>query len=343
MRILIFSDVHWCTYSSVIRKRGEYFSLRLENLIDSLNWVYELSKSKNCDKIVCLGDFFDKSELKSEEITALGELNMLPTVFLVGNHEMGINDLSFSSAELFSINNVSNIIKSKIDSEVVDNGETELVYLPYQLDTAVSLADILPERSTTRRIIFSHNDLKNIQLGPFLSKEGFELADIEANCDLFLNGHLHNGLKISDKIYNVGNLSGLNFSEDASKYKHGVYILDSQSLDLEFIENPFAFNFYKIDNVSPTNYATKLGNIKLNAILALTANRKEITALRECIDNDSRVLLYRIIASADEKAQEDIEIEEFEVVDHLKQFYDYILENVGTSSLIQSELEQIIK
>ena len=342
MKILIYSDVHWCTYSSIIRRRGNKFSLRLENLISSLNWVYQLVQDQKCDKVICLGDFFDKSELKSEEITALGALTFLPTTFLVGNHEMGLNDLSFSSTTLFSINNVVNTVKSTIDIEIVDEGNTELVYLPYQLDTTVSLSSLLPPQQTKRRIIFSHNDIKGIQMGPIISKEGFDISEIEANCDLFLNGHLHNGLRITDKIYNVGNLSGLNFSEDAFRYKHGVYILDTTSLAVEFIDNPFAFNFYKIDNLDVINYSDKLHNITSNSILAVTKENKNVDAVRDKLDNDSRITQYRLVVSAQDTS-DTVVMEEFTVVDHLKQFCDYILENVGTSNLIQSELEQIIK
>ena len=342
MKILIYSDVHWCTYSSIIRRRGNKFSLRLENLISSLNWVYQLVQDQKCDKVICLGDFFDKSELKSEEITALGALTLLPTTFLVGNHEMGLNDLSFSSTTLFSINNVVNTVKSTIDIEIVDEGSTELVYLPYQLDTTVSLSSLLPPQQTKKRIIFSHNDIKGIQMGPIISKEGFDVSDIEANCDLFLNGHLHNGLRITDKIYNVGNLSGLNFSEDAFRYKHGVYILDTTSLAVEFIDNPFAFNFYKIDNLDVINYFDKLHNITSNSILAVTTESKNVVAVRDKLDNDSRITQYRLVVSAQDTS-DTVVMEEFTVVDHLKQFCDYILENVGTSNLIQSELEQIIK
>lgn len=45
-------------------------------------------------------------------------------------------------------------------------------------------------------------------MGQFISKAGFDINDIEDNCDLFINGHLHNGSKITDKIFNVGNLTG---------------------------------------------------------------------------------------------------------------------------------------
>ena len=59
MNILLYSDVHWSTYSSIIRKRNDKYSVRLDNLIKSMNWIRELSSSYNCKYDICLGDFFD--------------------------------------------------------------------------------------------------------------------------------------------------------------------------------------------------------------------------------------------------------------------------------------------
>ena len=42
------------------------------------------------------------------------------------------------------------------------------------------------------RIILSHNDLAGLQLGKYISKTGFDINDIDKNCALFINGHLHN-------------------------------------------------------------------------------------------------------------------------------------------------------
>ena len=67
MRYLIYTDVHWCTYSSIIRSRGETYSKRIENLITSINWAENLALEKGCNEIICLGDFFDKPDLTSEE------------------------------------------------------------------------------------------------------------------------------------------------------------------------------------------------------------------------------------------------------------------------------------
>ena len=36
-KFLIYADPHWSQYSSIVRKRGNKYSMRLHNLINSLN------------------------------------------------------------------------------------------------------------------------------------------------------------------------------------------------------------------------------------------------------------------------------------------------------------------
>ena len=46
MKILLYTDVHFCKSSSIVTGRGKRFSTRLENIIESLNWAENLGKEK---------------------------------------------------------------------------------------------------------------------------------------------------------------------------------------------------------------------------------------------------------------------------------------------------------
>ena len=71
MRLLVVGDVHWSEYCSIVRKQGLFTSMRLENLIESVQWVENLVETEHIDEVVYLGDFFDKSIINCEEIFAL--------------------------------------------------------------------------------------------------------------------------------------------------------------------------------------------------------------------------------------------------------------------------------
>ena len=71
MKILIYTDPHFCEKFSIVTKMGDKFTQRLENQIKSINWVERLAEKEGCSMVICAGDFFDKPSLTPDEITAL--------------------------------------------------------------------------------------------------------------------------------------------------------------------------------------------------------------------------------------------------------------------------------
>lgn len=331
MKIGVIGDVHWSKYSSIIRSRGNIYSTRLENCIQSVNWAEE--ETSDCDLVVYLGDFFDKSDLKSEELTALTEIkwNNNKHIFLIGNHELGLNTLTFSSAHIFNIT----------DIEVVNDFITmadgvELCFLSYKLDKTGNIEDYIP-KSNSKRIIFSHNDIAGIQLGKFISKSGFSIENIESNCDLFINGHIHNGSKISDKIYNVGNLTGQNFSENAFIYKHSILKIDTDSFNIEEIENPYAFKFFKFDDfIKLMNY-----DFPMNSVVTAKVALSDTDKVKELIEKTDNIVAHRFIIN-NEITEGTIDNNISLSVNHLEKFQDFILDRLGSDELVIEEISNIV-
>ena len=340
MKIGIVGDIHWSRYSSILRQRGDRYSVRLENCIDSINWAENLTGA--CAITVYLGDFFDSSELNSEELTALNEINWSDTshAFLVGNHEMGLNDLSYSSAHLFDFTDMyTNGVVDKPHQFKVDN--VSLRYLPYILeDNRLPLSEYFYDDGAEKVIIFSHNDIAGIQMGKFISPNGFTIEEIHNNCDLFINGHLHNGSKVDDKIINVGNLTGQNFSEDAFKYDHVAFIVDTDTLKIEVYENPWALNFYKIDAVEhvPNLYA-----IKQNAVITLKCNDSDAEYYKKQLNEMSNVLEARVIIQPTMQILNEEMTYETLTVDHLESFKTYILNNFENTKELMEEMNEVLK
>lgn len=355
MRILLFSDVHWSTYSSIVRGRGDKYSLRLENLIKSMNWVEECAEEYYCDRVICLGDFFDKSELDAESITALNEIkwSAIPHTFLVGNHEVNTADLKYSTAHLFNLNE-SRII----NTPCIDNlGCCQILYLPYYLEKdRPNLIELFKDRDPkAKKLLLSHNDIKGINYGKFISKEGFSVEELESVCDVCINGHLHNECQVSDKIRNIGNLTGQNFSEDGFVYSHNIIIVDTVEWKFYILENPFAMYFYKIDMINDwdIDYLNDLCfKLKNNSVLTVHCKQDDgYQCLRARFDPKwpdngfpkccnivtSKFIVERTKSNNSEDANVSFS------VDHISQFKDYILENVGSDDIVLSELQEICK
>lgn len=352
MKYLIYTDVHWCTYSSILRSRGKNYSKRLENLITSVNWAEHLAVDLNCNEIICLGDFFNKPDLTSEELTSLIELcwNSLPHNFIVGNHDASTKNLTFNSVNVLAKLSNFNII-DKVQYVPLSGGKVGLLYLPYfQDDIRSSIAEYREELKIPKEIkliVLSHNDVKGIQYGPILSQSGIELEDIENNCALFLNGHIHNGSQFCKNGFNLGNLTGKVFEEDAFIYNHSVLILNvnetTGEIDFEYVENPFAYNFYKINVNSLEALKAAFSKIKNNAVLSIKCPVELVSKVKEEISNTEKIAESKI-TQVMQTAETEVEVtlESFNDVNYLLQFKDFTLNQLGYSEALKEELDRII-
>lgn len=349
MKLLVYADNHFSKYSSILRNRGEKYTYRLENQILSINWVERMAKDKDCDAILCLGDFFDSPTLDAEEISALKDISWDPNisrVFLVGNHELGINVSFFNSANIFNLISNSTVVDKPIT--FIDN-RTRVCFLPYitenNREPLKTYLDVDGEFDKT--IVFSHNDICGIQYGSHISTTGFTIDEIVENCDLFINGHIHNFGEINKNLYNLGNLSGQNFSEDGFKYKHFVMVIDTETLKFELIENPYAIKFYKLDFTKCIelddidNAVSKIGN---NAVVHIKCLEEFAPHLKERFssDNNKKIVSCKLTIEYDKIAKEESSTK-IEKVDYLDVFIKEIHKALGTSDIIDSEIQEIIK
>ena len=347
MKLLIVADPHWSQHSSIIRKRGEVYSARLENLIKSVSWAEGVAYDHQCNSIIYIGDFFDSCQLNSEEISALHEIWWAPLshIYITGNHETNTSNLEYSTTDLFKLCPNSTVINQP-QLFTVENDTCELAFLPYILERdRKALSEYFP-LSNRKRVIFSHNDIKDISYGPFVSQEGFSIDEIHENCQLFLNGHIHHGRAVTDRIINVGNLTGQNFTEDANKFDHCVALLDTETLKVEYFCNPYAFNFYKIDftrNYSQVDLKNTLANLKPNAVITIKVSESFASQAREFLENfgSAFVHTYRLIVEPELSTIQELQDNGLAQMDHIEQFRLYVRENIGTTSIIEEELYHI--
>ena len=168
MKILVYSDNHWCQYSSIVRSHGRNFSTRLENQIESINWAEQLADDLGCQLIVHCGDFFDRENLNAMEISALDHLSFSnsPHYMIVGNHELGNTAKRYNSMNLFGLSDVMTIINEPITLELDDFHQ--LAFLPYILEINRKPIEEYFPKIFKKRIIFSHNDIAGIQMGKFM-------------------------------------------------------------------------------------------------------------------------------------------------------------------------------
>lgn len=340
MKILLYTDNHFCKQSSIIRGQGQKYSIRLENQIKSLNWVERLAEERGVELIIHLGDFFDKPSLNAEELTALKDIQWsdISHKFIVGNHEISVNDLRFNSLNV--LDKVGNIISTP-QLQVLE--DIYLFYLPYVVEDLREPLNIYLENVPKDKplVILSHNDISGIRYGQFESKIGFNIEEIISSCSLFINGHLHNQQQVNEKVLNLGNLTGQNFSEDATKHSHCVGILDTKTLEIELINNPYAFNFYKLDIESIEDYKSKEDSLKDNCCLTIKAPQSIIPELKEELIKNKEIINFRILGTFEKKDNASLVDYHIEKVDHIQQFKEFIINQVQANELLMEELQEL--
>ena len=339
MKILLFTDLHMCPRASIISKWGTKYPSRLENCIDSVNWLERKAEELGCEYIINLGDFFDRPDLTSETITACNEIKWSDIMHyhLVGNHDASNSSLTFNSVNCLSASN------HVIISEPMTLPYSNICFLPYITECdRKPLKEYFPEIHGQPRIILSHNDISGIQLGPVVTKTGFSLEEIEANCSIFCNGHLHNGQALSNKVINLGNLTGKDFGEDAIKHSHNIAVLDTQDLSLTYIENPYAYNFYKLQ-IDCESDIYCLDQLKNNAVLSIKCEQSLVEAVKQKISTLSNIVESRLIIT--KKYVESAETpEEIDLsVDNLARCIEYCKATIENSTILEEEIAEVCK
>ena len=343
MKIIIYSDNHFCEKFSIINKMGDKYTTRLENQIKSINWVEDLAYKNGCQYVICAGDFFDKPNLTQQELTAINEIKFAPTCahyFLVGNHESEENDLHYNSTEVLQQDRKDNFIIA--EPTLLEEPGFELAFLPYITEARrQDPKDYFPERKA-KRLLISHNDLFGIQMGPVVSTVGFKPEELATNCDLCVNGHLHNGVKVNEKVINLGNLTGKDFGENAFMYKHNVMLVDTDTMTYELIENPYAFNFYKIEINSKADLAI-LNKLSNNAVVSIKCKDALVSEAKELIARLPNIIEHRIVITRDVTNSETAEDIADLTVDQYVKFAECCKEKLENNAILEEELSEILK
>ena len=270
----------------------------------------------------------------------------MPHYFIVGNHEITKDDLSMNSMNALS--KYGMVINEPSMLKIYTICGINLYIIPYiDEDNRKSLRETMLEANPDyqningKNVIFSHNDIAGIRYGAYVSESGFSISEIENNCDLYLNGHLHNTQWITNKILNVGNLSGQNFTEDAFKYKHYAYVLDTETLEITPFENPYAINFYKVE-INEVEDLSILDTLK-NACVSLTIKERLIDNVKDKLKSCSNIITHRtIVVPNNDGVMETTNSDELlGKVNHLDKFNEFILSNLGNFEIVNYELEKI--
>ena len=310
MKILLYSDAHFSLNSSILLGTTNSLEGRLNHLIESFRWMYGIAKERKVDRIIDLGDLVDDFRLTAEEITAVTEAltmnDFVEEIHILGNHERLAEDGTINS-----VNFVDAIPYHRLVREIEVNEKEGITYIPY-CKLEESILSPLPHT----KFAFTHLDIFGSDMGAgFVLKAGIKPATLLEKYDYVLNGHVHvHGYLVDfpdQKVINFGALSGQNFSSQGSPH---IAILDTDTADLEFIDNPKALYFVKgnCDTVSDVLKLLNGMDPELDYALQLRVPMSISDEVRDIISKKKYILSGRVRVEPDKsqlEASEDAEIE----------------------------------
>ena len=130
-----------------------------------------------------------------------------------------------------------------------------------------------------------------------------------------------------------------------SKYPHQAILLDTDNGSVDFITNPFALNFYKIDLSNYDEDSIKkyfISNlINDNIVLTVKVDENKVPFIKKYLEEKyTNILSYRVIANI-EHSDKQISTQENISIDYIDKFKCYITNELGTSNLVMEELEKV--
>ena len=324
MKVGVYADAHFSLNSSIILGQANSLEGRLNHLVDSFRWMYNLFRENGVELIVDLGDLADSYILRAEEITAIStslSFNQeIPEYHILGNHERLDYDGSISS-----VNFVDTIQNQFIVGSIsyLDLGGKSATLLPYSNGYDDELIETLPDTD----YLFSHLDILGSDTGGWSLTDGIKPTILANKFGMTINGHIHNGSwVIPKKVLNLGSISGQNFSSRQINWNPSVMILDTETDSYQLFENPYALIFVNksantldkvvkiINEIDSGTYA-----VQLRVPVSLVEDTRRV------VSTNPNIIASRIMTKSDKAELEKLGFEEIEHVNTVEGGFEQLI------------------
>lgn len=340
MKIGIYTDVH-CSFTSSILptfEDGSKYTTRLQMIIDTFRWMYNIFEKHNVDIIVNCGDLFDSYNVRAEELSAMSEAlkfgGNIPELHILGNHEILDKHRMFNAVALLDNYSHIDVITDPVKLKC------GISLLPYC--TIEEATDIIPYLSND--ILFSHIDIKGSFVTPQYALDvGVEPTRLSNNFKRVINGHLHSPQSFGACVHNIGASTSLSFS-DNSDYIPRITILDTDSLTLTYESNPHAIRFIKRENSTVEELQKLINSLTNRAAIRVKCKLEDKPQIAELFEDSDKVVAHRIITEHSTATAQAIETDA-PVLEHITDVDSKFLEFLETCNELKypmSEYQKVI-
>lgn len=248
MKVAIFTDLHIADRGSQMKGSLQ----RLQYCNKFVDWFLDYIKERgDIDLIVNCGDLTSSDSLSATESTALhlimskfgNYLRENPDIMMVnvlGNHER--KDKSGTANSINSVNAYSERMILEISGYGFEARDKScyLKFVAYGNREELKASD-----EYEKQYLFTHEDFYPESLSKMVG--GIDHSEVKGYTRVF-NGHVHNSSEF-ENIVNIGSCLGSNFSDDYSTARPGIIILDTETDEIERIENPTSPLYFTISSI----------------------------------------------------------------------------------------------
>lgn len=321
MKVLVITDQHFGVRNDSLIYI-EYYKKFYQNV------VIPFIKKYKINHVLCLGDTFDRRKsinfnslevAKEMWFTPLQELGVTMTM-LVGNHDIYYKNTLRVNAPSLLLGEYDNI--SIMDGPDEFNiGGLSILGIPWICDDNRSRVYELLEKSMSPLCV-GHLEFNGFEVVPGTVMEHGISTNEFNKFKKVLSGHFHNRTN-KDNVYYLGNPYQLYWNDYQAK--RGFHILDTETLDLKFYQNPYTMfeKIYYRDETEWLDVSSYAGKY-----VKLIVEKKE-----------DQVRFDRII-----KMLYDVGVADLKIIEDLSMDFDTItedLETEDTMSLLEKYVDEV--
>ena len=329
MKVALVTDTHWGARNDS-RVFAKYFSKFWEETF------FPYIDKHNIDHIIHLGDIVDRRKyinyvtadnLKTDFINPLKQ-RKIKFWCIIGNHDIYYrNSLEINALDqLYGVDKNINLISKP--KEITIDG-CKLLLMPWicQNNWNDSWEAIKKSKS---QIMMGHLELNGFEMHKgAVCETGLDLQEF-SKFDMVLSGHFHHRSS-SDNIYYLGAPYEITWSDYQDP--KGFHIFDTQTRELEFIENPFNM-FYK--------FMYNDSDMKIEDLDDIDLSTYENTYMKVIIQNKTNPYLFDLFVDRLTK----VGVHNLQIIEDLFNLdigneSDIIDEAKSTMEMLETYVEQI--
>lgn len=251
MKLGIYSDAHFSKSSSIWNQSiGSKYTDRLDTLIRSFKFMYDIFSKNQVDLIINLGDTVSSEILDSETQSALSEAlsysEGIEEYWLIGNHERKTETSVSNSLSLLSHHPHIHLVS---DCDLYHNSELNIIFQSYRSDEDISkIIEYLKAIPSFQDVVIcTHQIYEGMvpQIAGGVSLSSYNIS--EAKILKIFNGHIHN-VDYTGNYYQIGSLVSNNFGDNYDKGCPGFIIYDTIANFLSRYDNIESPLFITLDD-----------------------------------------------------------------------------------------------